>query len=311
MLKLTKMKTQQSKGFLLFDRETYPDSYFSKGITIQKSHPKNGDPFWMVVKILKTISLGFSKLFVAFILPISKGVRANLGQSIRMPWFKIGFLALASFIVLRKDISFQVKMKSPFAPTSAAAKKEEFPLSGNTVQNSFLGGNLTKTVSLETKKADPFMALAADDPKTRRYKSYIRRFRKVAKAESKKFGIPASIKMAQALVESDAGQSKLSKRNNNHFGIKCFSRRCKKGHCSNFSDDHHKDFFRIYDSAWESWRAHSKMIVSGKYKDLLKYHNDYRKWATGLKSKGYATSPNYAETLINTIETYHLQVLDE
>jgi len=305
------MKASQSKSFLLFERETYPVSYFSKGITVQKSHSKNGDPFWMVAKIFKTVSLGLSKLFVALMHPISKGVRAYLGQSIQMPWFKIGFIALASFIVLRKDISFQIKMKSPLYHVLDEKAMNELAPKRNTAKNGLLGGGLAQTVSLETKKADPFLSLASDDTKTRRYKSYIRRFRKVAKAESKKFGIPASIKMAQALVESDAGQSKLSKINNNHFGIKCFSRNCKKGHCSNFSDDHHKDFFRIYHSGWESWRAHSKMIVSGKYKGLLKYGNDYRKWAAGLKAKGYATSPNYAETLINTIETYHLQVLDE
>ena len=62
-----------------------------------------------------------------------------------------------------------------------------------------------------------------------------------------KFGIPASITLAQGLLESNNGESRLTTKNNNHFGIKCFSRKCKKGHCSNFSDDSHKDFFRKYD----------------------------------------------------------------
>jgi len=305
------MKAQQSKSFLLFDKEAYPTGYFSKGVVLQKSHPQSGEPFLPFTKIFKIVLLRMSKLFVALKLQITNWTRTYNDSGIQIPWFRIGFIALAAFIVFRKDISFQVNMKSPLLSISKEKEINDFLESRNTTENSLLGSGFGKPVALVTKKADPFVALPSDDAKVRRYKSYIRRFRKVAEAESKKFGIPASIKMAQALVESDAGQSKLSKKNNNHFGIKCFSRNCKKGHCSNFSDDHHKDFFRIYDSAWESWRAHSKMIVSGKYKGLLKYGNDYRKWAKGLKAKGYATSPNYAETLINTIETYHLQTLDE
>ena len=129
--------------------------------------------------------------------------------------------------------------------------------------------------------------------------------------EMKKFGIPASVKMAQGLLESNAGTSKLATKNNNHFGIKCFSKSCGKGHCSNFHDDHHKDFFRIYKSAWESWRSHSKMIVSGRYKALLKHGNDYKAWAQDLKELGYATDSRYTEKLVETIEKYQLYHLDQ
>lgn len=142
-------------------------------------------------------------------------------------------------------------------------------------------------------------------------KKYVERFSKVAMAEKEKFGIPASVKMAQAIVETNSGRSKLATDNNNHFGIKCFSKKCAKGHCSNFSDDSHKDFFRKYGSAWESWRAHSTMIANGKYKVLLKYGDDYEKWCRGLKKLGYATASHYDQTLINLIEKYHLWVLDQ
>ena len=126
----------------------------------------------------------------------------------------------------------------------------------------------------------------------------------------RKFGVPASISLAQGLIESRAGSSKLAKTNNNHFGMKCFSRKCKKGHCSNFTDDTHKDFFRIFDNAWDSWRAHSQMISTGRYAKLKKYGHDYRKWANGLKSVGYATDRNYAEKLIGVIEKYNLNRFD-
>lgn len=67
----------------------------------------------------------------------------------------------------------------------------------------------------------------------------------MAKEEMKTYGIPASITLAQGLLESNAGESKLAVDNNNHFGLKCFSRQCKKGHCSNFTDDSHKDFLKF------------------------------------------------------------------
>jgi flagellum-specific peptidoglycan hydrolase FlgJ len=135
---------------------------------------------------------------------------------------------------------------------------------------------------------------------------YVSRFSKVALEEQAKFGIPASISLAQGILESRSGNSLLAKKNNNHFGMKCFSRNCGKGHCTNHGDDHHKDFFRKFASPWESWRAHSKMITSGKYLKLKAYKNNYKKWAQGLQSLGYATDPNYSEKLIETIETYGL-----
>ena len=152
--------------------------------------------------------------------------------------------------------------------------------------------------------------LSVYDLRDEQTQDYISRFGNIAILEMKKYGIPASISLAQGLVESRSGQSKLAKRNNNHFGMKCFSKKCKKGHCSNFSDDHHKDFFRIFNSPWESWRAHSQMLANGRYSRLKKYGRDYRKWAYGLKSIGYATDRTYAEKLIGMIERYDLYKYD-
>lgn len=139
---------------------------------------------------------------------------------------------------------------------------------------------------------------------------YVGRFSKIAITEMEKYGVPASISLAQGLIESRAGTSKLAVANNNHFGIKCFSRRCRKGHCSNFTDDTHKDFFRKFPSPWESWREHSRMISGGRYAKLKKNGRDFRKWAYGLKSIGYATDRAYAEKLIGIIEKYELWKYD-
>jgi uncharacterized FlgJ-related protein len=142
-------------------------------------------------------------------------------------------------------------------------------------------------------------------------RDYIERFAPVAIAEMKRFGIPASISLAQGLVESRAGHSTLAKRNNNHFGIKCFSRKCQKGHCSNHTDDTHKDFFRIFKSPWDSWRSHSQMLANGRYAQLKKHGHDYKAWAEGLKALGYATDKRYDSKLIGMIEKYQLSRYDQ
>lgn len=140
--------------------------------------------------------------------------------------------------------------------------------------------------------------------------SYIKKFSSVARQEMTRYGIPASISLAQGIIESRAGTSTLAVRNNNHFGMKCFSRNCKKGHCTNHSDDSHKDFFLNFKDPKLSWRAHSILLSGGRYARLKKHGKDYRKWAYGLKTMGYATDKTYAEKLISTIERYGLQQYD-
>lgn len=145
----------------------------------------------------------------------------------------------------------------------------------------------------------------------RRQLAYIEEFAALAQAEKRAFGIPASITLAQGLLESGAGHSRLARENANHFGIKCFSKTCAKGHCSNFGDDHHKDFFRIYPSAAASYRAHSELLQGQRYRHLQQLHEeDYDGWAHGLKKAGYATDPRYAEKLIALIEQYRLYEYD-
>lgn len=140
---------------------------------------------------------------------------------------------------------------------------------------------------------------------------YIKRYADVAVAEMEKYGIPASITLAQGLLESDAGESRLARSNNNHFGIKCFSKNCRKGHCANFTDDSHKDFFRKYSNVWESYRAHSTFLQRKRYVHLQKLGTtNYVGWAHGLKEAGYATDRKYANKLIQIIETLNLDKYD-
>jgi len=147
--------------------------------------------------------------------------------------------------------------------------------------------------------------------KRKKQEAYVNRFVEVAQKEMRKYGIPASITLAQGLIETNAGDSRLAKQNNNHFGMKCFSKKCGKGHCANFTDDSHKDFFRKYKSSWESYRAHSQLLMGRRYRHLKKLGNEnYRDWARGLKKAGYATDKHYAEKLINIIDELKLYKFD-
>lgn len=139
---------------------------------------------------------------------------------------------------------------------------------------------------------------------------YIETYLELAKQQEKKYNIPAAITLAQGLHESNAGQSKLATQNNNHFGIKCFNRYCKKGHCVNYKDDSHKDFFMNFKSVWACYNYRSKFLQKDRYKHLFKLKKtDYKGWANGLQEAGYATDKNYAKKLIRTIEKYDLHKL--
>jgi len=189
----------------------------------------------------------------------------------------------------------------------------EVQLNFNTVSSNVMDrvGVISKVESNQPNPIAKTASWKSKPPMKLQQQNYIKRFATVAQAEMKKYGIPASITLAQGLLESQAGLSSLATKHNNHFGIKCFSKKCQKGHCSNFSDDHHKDFFKIYPSAWESYRAHSLFLQKGRYQHLLNLpSSDYQGWAHGLKKAGYATDPNYAYKLIRLIDDLKLYQYD-
>lgn len=141
-------------------------------------------------------------------------------------------------------------------------------------------------------------------------KNYAKKYSESARKEMEIYGIPASITLAQGILESNAGDSRLSVESNNHFGIKCRSK-CKGCTCRNYTDDDIYDMFRVFDSPWESYREHSKLLITRRYKHLLKLKKtDYKGWAHGLKKAGYATDKRYAPKLIQIIEFLDLQQYD-
>jgi LysM repeat protein len=139
--------------------------------------------------------------------------------------------------------------------------------------------------------------------------SYIDQYKNIAIAEMEKYGIPASIKLAQALLESGNGNSTLARDANNHFGIKCGG--TWTGKSITKSDDNPNDCFRVYDNPEQSFKDHSQFLLRKRYEKLFSLDkNDYRGWARGLKDAGYATNPRYPELLIDLIERYELYKYD-
>lgn len=140
--------------------------------------------------------------------------------------------------------------------------------------------------------------------------TYIETFKDVAIEEMNAFGIPASITLAQGIIESGSGNSSLAKYANNHFGIKCTSD--WKGKAYYKDDDQNNDCFRVYKDAKESFKDHSTFLKRKRYSSLFELDkNDYKNWALGLKNAGYATNPKYPDLLINVIEKYSLHQYDQ
>lgn len=140
---------------------------------------------------------------------------------------------------------------------------------------------------------------------------YIQRFAKYAVEEMELYKIPASIKLAQGLLETGGGQSRLAQEGKNHFGIKC--KEDWIGKTMKHTDDAPNECFRVYDDPRQSYRDHSIFLATRKYyTGLFKLNpKDYKAWAYGLKKAGYATNPRYAQILIGRIEKYKLYEFDD
>lgn len=150
----------------------------------------------------------------------------------------------------------------------------------------------------------PFTLSAGDSRE-----DYVVKWASTAVSEMYRTGVPASITLAQGLLESGAGRSSLANEGNNHFGIKCHGWEGEKVY---FDDDRKGECFRKYKTAAESFADHSNFLrYQKRYQSLFDLPTeDYKGWATGLKAAGYATDPGYAGKLIDLIETYGLSKYD-
>lgn len=247
----------------------------------------NGEPILPEINlamILRHLWRGLCKLFVAVRYTV---YRATGGLQIRwrLPWFKLGLAALAIFLLTKKDIQFSINMKAPLAGVLGQTEKTGAAAVPTTQKLSMMNP-LSFSESTQVSQ----LVAGADDLDVNVAREYVKRFRKVAIVEMRKFGIPASIKMAQGMLESMAGQSAAATNNNNHFGPA-------------FANDH-------FDSAWENWRAHS-LLIQREFKALFDSGSSYKAWAKGLKKMGYSNDPDYDAKLKEVIQRYQLYLLDE
>ncbi|MBQ9175781.1 MAG: glucosaminidase domain-containing protein [Bacteroidaceae bacterium] len=151
--------------------------------------------------------------------------------------------------------------------------------------------------------------IMASQTKSQAFIDYIEKYKSIAIEQMELHKIPASITLAQGLLESGAGSSELARKSNNHFGIKCGS--TWFGPTYTHFDDGRNECFRVYSNVRESYEDHSQFLQKERYSRLFRLSiTDYKGWAHGLKACGYATSPTYADRLISLIELYELNLLD-
>ena len=164
-----------------------------------------------------------------------------------------------------------------------------------------------KSKKKKSKKKKPKEVVIV--PKILNTEDYVKFYSNIAMDEMIQFGIPASITLAQGILESGAGKGRLALQANNHFGIKCHDWNGKKIY---HDDDEEQECFRKYDNPEYSYRDHSLFLTNrGRYSflfDLKK--DDYKQWAKGLKKAGYATDPKYPQKLIDLIQRYQLYKYD-
>lgn len=222
--------------------------------------------------ILHKLWLGASKLLVALKYQFHR-LTAGAFSNIRLPWYKIAFVAIILLILTKKDIQFSINMRAPLSGFS---------------NNGEPGSQMSLAQPIALRQ--PGNSAEPNQIDEQRAHAYIKRFSKVAAAEMEKFGIPASVKMAQALLESMAGEHPQARQANNHFGMPLAGQQ--------------------YNSAWENWRAHS-LLLQNEYPGLFKAGTDYKKWASALERSGYANDSHYGDKLVNLIEKFQLYNLDQ
>ncbi len=163
----------------------------------------------------------------------------------------------------------------------------------------------SKNTETTNPKTEPFVV-----PKIVSVEHYIDVFHEIAQEEMRKYGIPASITLAQGILESGAGRGELTLKSNNHFGIKCHTG--WNGARAYHDDDERGECFRKYTHPLYSFRDHSEFLATrSRYAFLFELRKDnYKGWARGLKKAGYATDPKYPNKLISLIEKYKLYKYD-
>lgn len=247
---------------------------------------------------------------------MQKTLDINLTYYVKKYWFQLALIGMILYVATSKDLSFQFNVNNPEIENSKGLpekaqnqkKKNQELLTANQknpeVAKSeasffskipFIGGESSSTPrKSELPKIDDAVV-----------ESYIRRFAHVAINERKKYGVPSSVIMANALFHSFAGKRDMSISGNNHFAIAC------ENSWTGPNGTYAGNCFRHYENAWTSFRDHSLFVTSGKYAQLRQLEStDYKAWAKNLEAQGFSEFEDLEENLIKLIEKYSLHQLD-
>ena len=276
-------------------RENDKNSMYERGKFLDAYKALYTEINWM--QLLGKMIRAFKVPFIAAKYELITRIRTYF-KNRPFPWFRVALILLLTYVIFQKEWQFQVNMRSPI---HLFAEEEE----GDKEDAPFSIANLAQATKFSPEKSTSNLVPKLSDQEVT---AYINRFKKVALVEMQKYNIPASIKMGQAILASEAGKNSLATQYNNHFGILCreVESNCQKVHLGNQAN-----LVNSYQSAWESWRAHSKLLVEIPFVQLQQYGKNYKKWAAGLEQLGYGNSKNYANKLIQVIERYRLYKLDE
>ncbi len=260
-------------------------------------------PFWvLLLKLLKSTRIPF----ISGKHQLIKKYKEYFGGQ-PFPWFKLSLLALGLYMLFQKDMHFQVNMKAPeqiLSDDRQANEPAALSMSLTHLGKALSGAAFSKAESATTETSSSTALPYSKEVVAQ----YVQRFSRIAIMEMRKYQIPASIKMGQAILASQAGGHILSTKYNNHFGTLCSQ---ESTSCVPYESNGTSVNIKSYESAWEGWRDHSEMISKGKYTALVAHGKDYKKWAKGIAEIGYGNNQEYSKQLIQIIELYGLTDLDK
>lgn len=240
---------------------------------------------------------------------IQEGTLRKILEYISHNWFKIGLALLVVIAIVKKDMSFNLKLNNPEPLPEEPVQKPARQESKRTTERYTDAGMATATHTDKfdisnifgggSQQAIDALTLVEEG----QINTYIKRFGKVAKGEQKKFGIPRSIILANALLHSKAGLNEAAKQGHNHFALIC-SHDWQGAH-----DDYDGVCLRHYENAWTSFRDHSLYLTTGDIGRSIQKANpgNYNEWAKAIQQAGAFDDKNIAAQLIQVIELYQLE----
>ncbi|MEM6723312.1 MAG: glucosaminidase domain-containing protein [Bacteroidota bacterium] len=248
--------------------------------------------------------------------------KSNIKAFLYKNWFNLGLGCFIAFMLIEKDFSINFRLTDPKPGTDAIKTVPDEPVADqpNTKKYSFQGpatstqkgsiidqfpGYQSSSKEATPAPVDPLVALRQIDES--QIGNFLQRFGNVAGNEMKKFGIPASIILGQAMLGSAAGTNQLAIELNNFFG-----QTCTNINWSGATAQLAGQCYPKFETAWNAFREHSLLLSSGFYSHLTNLDpKDYNRWAKGLEMSGYHATPGYGQQLINVIEEYQLNRFDQ